>query len=105
MATEASTVYVGALWHYNCDPFIRVMAVSRERAQSALDAAAESEAQWMHDGADEEDCDAPDAKSDDCHCGDDIMTGGIFPETLAAFPLTEEEYRDLSRDGYAYLSS
>lgn len=109
-------VYVGALWHEDCDAFIVVYAKTAELAQKLLDDAAkeefesnlDSDCECGHDEHTEEDC-----PIEDCECTveDTIRTGGVSAEDWTENELAEnagwqrgEAYRleEFKEDGYQY---
>ena len=89
-------LYVGSLWHQDCDPFVSVIATTKEKAENVLDELAEEEYKEMQGSADEGE-----------EVTDDIMTGGVFAEyRLDDFlpPNPEpDKLGDLLSQGYCIL--
>lgn len=89
-------VYVGSLWHGDCDPFATVVANDYATCKAKLD---EMSAEEYSRSIDDE----PDYR-------DDITTSGVFQETLytdwGVFALpsqVEEILNRLATDGYYIL--
>ncbi len=98
--TEQRTVYVGSLWHQNCDPFMSVVGFDANKVEAKLEELAQEEFNR---------CTDQDAAGD-LVFEDDIMGGGVFPEPL--FRLVDfiedsnrlDEYMaDLESDGIAII--
>ena len=77
-------VYIGSLWHQDCEPFVTVVARTEKQAQEALGSAADDEYDHCLDDCDCEECEHGDSVCDCEECTDcdpQIMTGGVFQET------------------------
>lgn len=90
-------LYVGSLWHQNCDPFISVVATKASVCEKNLRWLADEEYQRMLDEAPEDE-EGPE---------DDIMSGGVFVETVDTLHnivcdghAMEEVIQDLEEQGY-----
>lgn len=84
-------VYVGALWHQDCDPFCYVVAKDAATCERVLQECSKEEFQLMVDSAD-----------DEFPYEDDIMTGGVFFE--GKYELDEEfQLEELNTTGYVVL--
>jgi hypothetical protein len=115
--TAHRTLFVGSLWHENCDPFLGVVATSRETCESVLrEMAAEFHARWYCEDVDGPDCwDPPSVDMHQCHeddirCSeDDIRWSGVHGLTGPLSQFVEDESRldeyedDLAERGYAFV--
>ena len=64
------TIYVGSLWHRDCDAFATVIGFEKANVQSRLDELAQEEYDRCMDVPDDEQTEV------------NIMTGGVFEETF-----------------------
>ena len=77
-------VYIGSLWHQDCDPFVTVVARTTAQVQEALGRAADDEYDRCLEDCDCDECEHEDNVCDCEECADceiNIMTGGVFSET------------------------
>ena len=74
------TVYIGSLWHRDCDPFVTVIARTAEQVEQALEEYErnlDSDCECGHDEHQDEECDV-----DGCECYVEcIVTGEVSAET------------------------
>lgn len=94
-AQTAQTVYVGSLWYSDCDPFATIVATDYATAKALLAQESEDEAERTADD---------DGLGEDSTYSD-IMTGGVFAESLDTLNLSESELADLSVDGYVWVGN
>lgn len=108
--TAHRTLFVGSLWHEFSDPFLGVVATSRETCESVLrEMAANEHARWYCEGrADIRAIPSGVHRMDHQDCEDDIRSSGVHAEGepfLTVF--VEDESRldecedDLAELGYA----
>ena len=97
-------IYIGSLWHQFCDPFVTVAAINGRVCQRILDRAAREEWREMVDNFDVFSC-GTDHHGKPCdHAPDnDIMTGGVFADTIGNYKLSDSEIAELQWRGYVYL--
>jgi len=84
------TVYVGSLWHSDCDPFVTVVARDSDTARRLLQEWADEEYNNMVSDTPENE---PDPEDDTC-------TGGIFAENLDTLNLSLSQRTELDTDGW-----
>ncbi len=102
--TEQRTIYVGSLWHQDCDPFIGVVGFDAIKVSIKLSELALEEEERCNDG--------PNDERDEIN----VMSSGVFAEAILvnddASPYflpnfgTSEYYEaldDLERDGIAII--
>ena len=98
---KTETFWVGSLWHQYNDPFVTVIATTQEAAQAKLDELENDEFELMKDQAAWSEEDPEEVESD-------IMTGGLFPESLEdvqqMIEMTDStKVHDLEEDGIAVI--
>ena len=93
--TQQPTIYVGSLWHQDCDAFATVMGFNEEQVNDVLNGLAGDEAARC---ADQDEVDVDD-------WDDDIMANGVSvePGSFASEQLEDWQYHDFITDGYVVV--
>ena len=99
---ENQPVFVGSLWWRDCDPILTVVGCDRERVEKELDRLAAEE---LEEAVDQEavnaqaDIDSEDEANIRANLEGELMTGGVFAESLDSLGLEAENLRELETDG------
>jgi len=96
-AVERGVWWIASAWWRDCDPFVFVVAKTREAAEQAIDVAVEEEARSAFNSDDGiEDWDTWE------DAADGIVWSGAHAESLENVTITDEQRRELEADGYVY---